>query len=123
MSHAIGAVLACARVADAERALIVRCLPRCRLIGIGADTSSAISCRYFFGAATINLMLKVLLCPPNYFDVVDQKNPYMSRESPVDRVKARSQWENLCGVLQQFGCEVETINPVEGLEDMVFAAK
>ena len=67
-------------------------------------------------------MLKVLLCPPNYFDVVDQKNPYMSRESAVDRVKARSQWENLRSVLQQSGCEVATIQPVEDLEDMVFAA-
>ena len=67
-------------------------------------------------------MLNVLLCPPNYFDVVDQKNPYMSRESAVDRVKARSQWENLRSVLQQSGCEVATIQPVEDLEDMVFAA-
>ena len=115
--------LAYERVADkAEGALIVPCLPRCRLIGIGADTSSTTSCRYFVWAATINHMLKVLLCPPDYFDVVDQKNPYMSRELPVDRVKARSQWENLRGVLQHCGCEVETIDPVEGLEDMVFAA-
>ena len=67
-------------------------------------------------------MRKVLLCPPDYFDVVDQKNPYMSRESAVDRVKARTQWEFLCGVLQQCGCEIETIDPVAGLEDMVFAA-
>jgi N-dimethylarginine dimethylaminohydrolase len=67
-------------------------------------------------------MPKVLLCPPNYFDVIDQKNVYMSRESPVDRVKARKQWDALCSVLQQSGCEVETIAPVEGLEDMVFAA-
>lgn len=67
-------------------------------------------------------MLKALLCPPNYFDVVDQKNPYMTGKSPVDRVKARSQWEALCSVLQQSGCEIETIEPVDGLEDMVFAA-
>ena len=67
-------------------------------------------------------MLKVLLCPPNYFDVVDQKNPYMSRESAVDKVKARKQWEALCSVLQQNGCELHTIDAVEGLEEMVFAA-
>jgi N-dimethylarginine dimethylaminohydrolase len=67
-------------------------------------------------------MPKVLLCPPNYFDVVDQKNPYMSKDSAVDRAKARSQWDVLCSVLQQSGCEIETIDPVEGLEDMVFAA-
>ncbi len=67
-------------------------------------------------------MPKVLLCPPDYFDVVDQKNPYTSRESAVDRVKARKQWDALCSVLQQSGCEIETIKPAEGLEDMVFAA-
>ena len=67
-------------------------------------------------------MSKVLLCPPDYFDVVDQKNPYMTREFAVDRAKARKQWENLREVLQQSACDVETISPVEGLEDMVFAA-
>ena len=67
-------------------------------------------------------MPTVLMCPPNYFDVLDQKNPYMMREHAVDRGKARSQWENLCSVLQQSGCAIETIDPVEGLEDMVFAA-
>jgi N-dimethylarginine dimethylaminohydrolase len=46
----------------------------------------------------------------------------MAKESAVDRVKARSQWEMLCSVLQHNGCEIETIDPVEGLEDMVFAA-
>ncbi len=67
-------------------------------------------------------MPKVLLCPPDFFDVVDQKNPYMLRESAVNLVKARGQWEALCSVLRQNGCEIETIDPVEGLEDMVFAA-
>ncbi len=67
-------------------------------------------------------MPSVLVCPPDYFDVVDQKNPYMTRKSPVDRGKARTQWDSLCSVLQQSGCEIKTITPVEGLEDMVFAA-
>jgi N-dimethylarginine dimethylaminohydrolase len=67
-------------------------------------------------------MRKVLVCPPDFFDVVDQKNPYMTRESPLDRAKARSQWDFLCSVLQQNNCEIETITPIAGLEDMVFAA-
>ena len=67
-------------------------------------------------------MPKVLLCPPNFFDVVDQKNPYMTGKSAVDRAKARTQWDALCSVLQQSGCDLETIKPVDGLEDMVFAA-
>jgi N-dimethylarginine dimethylaminohydrolase len=65
---------------------------------------------------------RVLLCPPTYFDVVDRKNPYMSGDPPVDRVKARTQWHALCTALQESGCEVETIDPVPNLEDMVFAA-
>jgi N-dimethylarginine dimethylaminohydrolase len=65
---------------------------------------------------------RVLLCPPTHFDVVDQKNPYMSGDSPVDRAKALTQWQALCAALQNGGCEIETIDPVPGLEDMVFAA-
>lgn len=64
----------------------------------------------------------VLLCPPAYFDVVDRKNPYMSDKSPIDREKAQRQWRALCSALEQAGCQVETIAPAPGLEDMVFAA-
>lgn len=64
----------------------------------------------------------VLLCAPTYFDVVDSKNPYMPGGSPVDREKARSQWENLCSALEKSGYVVDTIDPAPGLEDMVFAA-
>ena len=65
---------------------------------------------------------QVLLCPPTFFDVVDQKNPYMLGTSPVDRLKARAQWQALSSALQQNGYEVQTIDPAPGLEDMVFAA-
>jgi N-dimethylarginine dimethylaminohydrolase len=65
---------------------------------------------------------QVLLCPPRYFDVVDQKNPYMSGKSPVDSAKASAQWQALCAALEESGYEVVTIDPAAGLEDMVFAA-
>jgi len=64
----------------------------------------------------------VLLCPPAHFDVVDQKNPYMAAKPPVDRDKAFRQWHALRSALEQAGCQVETIDPIAGLEDMVFAA-
>lgn len=64
----------------------------------------------------------VLLCPPSFFDVVDQKNPYMSEKIPVDREKAQRQWQALRTALEHAGCQVETIPPAPGLEDMVFAA-
>jgi N-dimethylarginine dimethylaminohydrolase len=65
---------------------------------------------------------RVLLCSPAHFEVVDQKNPYMSEEVPVDRQRAQAQWQALCSALEQAGCQVETIAPAPGLEDMVFAA-
>jgi N-dimethylarginine dimethylaminohydrolase len=64
----------------------------------------------------------VLLCPPAHFDVVDQKNPYMLDKASVDRQKAQGQWQALRSALEQAGCQVETIAPAAGLEDMVFAA-
>jgi N-dimethylarginine dimethylaminohydrolase len=63
---------------------------------------------------------RVLLCPPTYFDVREVKNPYMGL--PIDRVRAEHQWENLKRTLEDSGVQVETIDPVPGLEDMVFAA-
>jgi N-dimethylarginine dimethylaminohydrolase len=70
----------------------------------------------------LDMAMRVLLCPPDYFDVIDCKNPYMSGKKPVDRARAKQQWQALCAALSQNGCEVETIPPVSGLEDMVFAA-
>ena len=64
----------------------------------------------------------VLLCAPTHFDVVDCKNPYMSGDSPVDHEKTQQQWQYLRSALEKSGCEVETIDPAPGLEDMVFAA-
>lgn len=81
------------------------------------------SCHRSPKLATILVMPKrVLLCPPTYFDVIDQKNPYMSTGAAVDHAKANGQWQALCSALRQAGCDVKTIDPVPGLEDMVFAA-
>jgi len=62
----------------------------------------------------------VLMCPPTFFDVREIKNPHMGR--PVDYVLARQQWDNLRRALETAGVKVVTLDPVQGLEDMVFAA-
>jgi N-dimethylarginine dimethylaminohydrolase len=62
----------------------------------------------------------VLMCPPTFFDVREPKNPYMGL--PVDRVRAQQQWNNLRRALEDAGLKVEVIDPVEDLDDMVFAA-
>ena len=65
-----------------------------------AEFPPSFACLLFITAATIISMRRVLVCPPKYFDVVDHMNPYMTKESPVDRVKAHTQWEEFCSVLQ-----------------------
>ena len=62
----------------------------------------------------------VLMCPPTFFDVREAKNPYVGL--PIDRVRAERQWENLRRSLEEAGLKVELIDPVPGLDDMVFAA-
>lgn len=87
------------------------------------DRSSSVPCLKARTSLPSQQMAKhVLLCPPSYFEVVDQKNPYMLEKSSVDREKAQRQWQALRTALEQAGCQVETIAPAPGLEDMVFAA-
>ena len=61
-----------------------------------------------------------LMCPPTFFDVREVKNPYMGK--PIDRIKAQQQWESLRRALEDSGVKVEIIDPVDDLDDMVFAA-
>ena len=65
----------------------------------------------------------VLMCTPDYFDVVDVKNDFMEgRVGTVDKKEAVRQWETLRDTYTGTGHIVEVIEGVEGLEDMVFAA-
>jgi len=65
----------------------------------------------------------VLLCRPDYFDVIDVKNPFMKENmGRVDQQKALQQWENLRASFESVGLTVETIPAIPGLEDMVFCA-
>jgi N-dimethylarginine dimethylaminohydrolase len=62
----------------------------------------------------------VLMCPPTFFDVREAKNPHMGRA--IDHVLAQHQWESVQRSLRNAGLKVELIDPVQGLDDMVFAA-
>lgn len=66
---------------------------------------------------------KILMCPPTFFTVESVQNPFMEGNvGAVDVELAKKQWHDLKEVYESLGCEVKTIEPVEGLEDMVFAA-
>lgn len=62
------------------------------------------------------------MCEPRYFEVRYAINPWMDTDRPVDRALAREQWGNLVRAYRDHGHTVETVAPVEGLPDMVFAA-
>jgi len=63
-----------------------------------------------------------LMCPPTYFDVVYQINPWMDLNVPVDQAEAMRQWNLLRETYLAHGHTVYSIRPVEGLPDMVYAA-
>jgi len=65
---------------------------------------------------------RFLMCPPTYFDVVYEINPWMDLGVPVDAGRALAQWEHLRATYEAHGHHVEVIDPVPGLPDMVYAA-
>ncbi len=65
----------------------------------------------------------VLMCPPTYFDIEYEINPWMHKDNQVDPVLAAKQWQNLRDIYaHQLGWNVQIIDPVQGLPDMVFTA-
>ncbi|WP_100349903.1 dimethylargininase [Luteimicrobium subarcticum] len=62
------------------------------------------------------------MCPPTFFTVSYEINPWMDRRRPVDTALAVAQWERLRDLYRDLGHTVETIDPVPGLPDMVYAA-
>ncbi len=71
---------------------------------------------------------KVLICTPEYFDIVDVKNVHMEgKVGKLDKKLAVKQWEDLRGVYLKWRergilADVLEIKGIEGLEDMVFTA-
>ncbi len=65
----------------------------------------------------------LLMCPPDYFGIEYEINPWMSLERQVNRVLAREQWEALHEFfITDLNADVQLIAPRPGLPDMVFTA-
>jgi N-dimethylarginine dimethylaminohydrolase len=62
------------------------------------------------------------MCPPAHFAVSYAINPWMEPDKPTDADKAMRQWTELRQAYLDLGHDVQTIAPVAGLPDMVFAA-
>jgi len=63
------------------------------------------------------------MCPPEYYGIEYEINPWMSINRQADQSLARRQWEALYHFLTDtVGIKIELIEPVKGLPDMVFTA-
>lgn len=87
------------------------------------DDPSQLPADFLRGSAPMALPTRLLMCPPDDFDVVDVKNPHMrGNVGRVDRSAARRQWDELRAAFQRCGARVDEITPTRGCEDMVFCA-
>lgn len=67
--------------------------------------------------------ITALMCPPVYFGIRYEINPWMDRRRPPCKGLARRQWEVLHSTLaDKMGINIELIDPVAGLPDFVFTA-
>ncbi|MBQ0949414.1 dimethylargininase [Streptomyces sp. RK76] len=65
---------------------------------------------------------RFVVCEPRHFAVQYAINPWMSTGRPVDVIRALDQWQALVDTYRAHGHTVDTVPPVPGLPDMVFAA-
>jgi N-dimethylarginine dimethylaminohydrolase len=65
---------------------------------------------------------QILMCPPDYFGIEYEINPWMNIMVGSDAALARRQWKALASSLQDLGVLEDMIEPVPGLPDLVFTA-
>lgn len=65
---------------------------------------------------------RFLVCEPRHFAVQYAINPWMHPDTRVDVDLAQQQWLTLIDAYRRHGHDVDTVEPVPGLPDMVFAA-
>lgn len=64
----------------------------------------------------------ILMCPPDYYGIEYEINPWMDRTRQSDHGRAVSQWNALKVLLEAAGAKIMLQPPVKGLPDLVFTA-
>lgn len=64
----------------------------------------------------------ILMCPPDFYGIEYEINPWMSRSIPSDSDLSRQQWQALRDLLVQLNVDVQLMEPIQGLPDLVFTA-
>ena len=62
------------------------------------------------------------MCPPDFYGIEYEINPWMSRDTPSDAERSRQQWQALYDLLVGLQVDVRLMEPVRGLPDLVFTA-
>lgn len=65
---------------------------------------------------------RILMCPPDFYGIEYEINPWMSRSRGSTPEKARRQWQSLYDTLLKLNVQVELMTPRPGLPDLVFTA-
>ena len=65
---------------------------------------------------------RILMCPPDYYGIEYEINPWMDRTRGSDPAEARVQWRGLRDALIDMGATIEMVEPIAGLPDLVFTA-
>lgn len=65
---------------------------------------------------------RILMCPPDYYGIEYEINPWMSRARGAESATAQRQWRALYDALMGLGVQVELLPPQKGLPDLVFTA-
>ena len=64
----------------------------------------------------------ILMCPPDFYGIEYEINPWMKRSTPSDAARSRQQWQALHDLLVALNVDVKLMGPVAGLPDLVFTA-
>jgi N-dimethylarginine dimethylaminohydrolase len=65
---------------------------------------------------------RLLMCPPDFYGIQYEINPWMNTARQADHALAGQQWLALRELLVEAGATIVEVSPVEGLPDMVFTA-
>jgi len=65
---------------------------------------------------------RILMCPPDYFGIEYEINPWMNIQQGANPQLARGQWQRLYQTLGGLGAAIDLLEPVAGLPDLVFTA-
>jgi N-dimethylarginine dimethylaminohydrolase len=64
----------------------------------------------------------ILMCPPEFYGIEYEINPWMDRRRQADHALAVRQWNELHTILRSQGATISCMTPVKGLPDLDFTA-